>query len=115
VLLADRAAQAYGTTPVSQDASKSPDRSLKHKDALDMPRYRVFGMTARILVDAARVAYGREPEFEHNSHFGDEDMIVRLMKMGRLQPKKEKGEILTRDVMLAAAEVDLKGEEKGKL
>ena len=27
-------------------------------DALQQPRYRVFGMTARILVDAARVAYG---------------------------------------------------------
>ncbi|KAI4842072.1 hypothetical protein E4T44_07530 [Aureobasidium sp. EXF-8845] len=115
VLLADRAAQAYGTTSASQDTQQASKQSLKHKDALDMPRYRVFGMTARILVDAARVAYGREPEFEHNSHFGDEDMIVRLMKMGRLQPKEEKGEILTRDVMLAAAEVDMKGEEKGKL
>jgi hypothetical protein len=114
VLLADRAAQAYGTTSASQDTQQASKQSLKHRDALDMPRYRVFGMTARILVDAARVAYGREPEFQHNSHFGDEDMIVRLMKMGRLQPKKEKGEILTRDVMLAAAEVDLK-EEKGKL
>lgn len=117
VLLADRAAQAYGTAPkpASEDEPPMTNRSVKHKDALDMPRYRVFGMTARILVDAARVAYGREPEFEHNSHFGDEDMIVRLMKMGRLQPKKEKGEILTRDVMQAAAEVDLNGEEKGKL
>ncbi|KAI4766753.1 hypothetical protein E4T52_00762 [Aureobasidium sp. EXF-3400] len=116
VLLADRAAQAYGTTkPDSENKQQEAKSSVKHKDALDMPRYRVFGMTARILVDAARVAYGREPDFEHNSHFGDEDMIVRLMKMGRLQPKKEKGEILTRDVMQAAAEVDLDGGEKGKL
>jgi 8-oxo-dGTP pyrophosphatase MutT (NUDIX family) len=111
VLLADRAAQAFGT----QDTQPTEQRNVKHKDALDMPRYRVFGMTARILVDAARVAYGREPEFEHNSHFGDEDMIARLMKMGRLQPKKKKGEILTRDVMQAAAEVELGAEEKGKL
>lgn len=29
-----------------------------------MTRYKVWGMTARILVDAARVAYGEEPEFE---------------------------------------------------
>jgi coenzyme A diphosphatase NUDT7 len=27
-------------------------------------RYKVWGMTARILVDAARVAYGEEPSFE---------------------------------------------------
>lgn len=27
-------------------------------------RYKVWGMTARMLVDAARVAYGEEPEFE---------------------------------------------------
>jgi hypothetical protein len=114
VLLADRAAQAYGTTK-PENTQSTQKQSVHHKDALDMPRYRVFGMTARILVDAARVAYGREPEFEHNSHFGDEDMIARLMKMGRLQPKKGKGEILTREVMQAAAEVELGGEEKGKL
>lgn len=40
-------------------------------DALHQPRYRVFGMTARIMVDCARVAYGEEPEYEHNSNFGD--------------------------------------------
>jgi len=48
------------------------------------------------------VAYGREPEFEHNSHFGDEDMITRLMRIGRLSAEKKKGEILTRDVMVKA-------------
>lgn len=46
-------------------------------------RFRVFGMTARILVDAARLAFAQEPEFEHNSAFGDEDMIGRLLKVGR--------------------------------
>jgi coenzyme A diphosphatase NUDT7 len=29
-----------------------------------MQRYKVWGMTARMLVDAARVAYGENPEFE---------------------------------------------------
>lgn len=72
-------------------------------DALQQPRYRVFGMTARIMVDCARVAYGEEPEFEHNSHFGDEDMIERLIKIGRLTPVKREGEMLTRDVMIKAA------------
>jgi hypothetical protein len=40
-------------------------------DALRQSRYRVWGMTARILVDCARVAYGSEPQFEHTNHFGD--------------------------------------------
>ena len=65
-------------------------------------RYRVFGMTARILVDAARVAYGQEPEYEHNSHFGDEDMIAKLMAIGRLSAVKKEGEVLTREVMKEA-------------
>ncbi|KAL4918835.1 NUDIX hydrolase domain-like protein [Aspergillus aurantiobrunneus] len=47
-------------------------------------RYRVFGMTARILVDVARIAYDREPEFEHNRHTGDEELIARLRGVGRL-------------------------------
>ena len=72
-------------------------------DALAQPRYRVFGMTARILVDCARVAYGEEPEYEHNSHFGDEEMMDRLLKIGRLSPKRKEGEVLTRDVMMKAA------------
>ncbi|KAK0292097.1 8-oxo-dGTP diphosphatase [Friedmanniomyces endolithicus] len=76
-------------------------------DALHQPRYRVFGMTARILVDAARVAYGEEPEYEHNSHFGDEEMMDRLLKIGRLGPKRKDGEILTRDVMMEAAKAKM--------
>ena len=72
-------------------------------DALAQPRYRVFGMTARILVDCARVAYGEEPEYEHNSHFGDEEMIDRLLKIGRLSPIRREGDLLTRDVMMKAS------------
>ena len=64
-------------------------------DALAQPRYRVFGMTARIMVDCARVAYGEDPDFEHNSDFGDEEMIERLMRIGRLSPVKKEGERLT--------------------
>lgn len=76
-------------------------------DALSQPRYRVFGMTARILVDCARVAYGEEPEFEHNSHFGDEEMMERLLKIGRLSPRRKEGEMLTRDVMQQAAKAKI--------
>ena len=62
----------------------------------------MYGMTARILVDAARVEYGEEPEFEHNSHFGDEEMIERLIKIGRLSVEKKEGEMLTREVIAQA-------------
>ncbi|KAL1861699.1 8-oxo-dGTP diphosphatase [Diaporthe australafricana] len=54
----------------------------------DAGRYMVWGMTGRMLVDAARVAYAREPEFEHNKHFGDEAIIEKLAGAGRLTEKK---------------------------
>ncbi|KUI60010.1 Peroxisomal coenzyme A diphosphatase 1, peroxisomal [Cytospora mali] len=54
----------------------------------EVGRYMVWGMTGRMLVDTARVAYGREPEFEHNAHFGDEALIERLSSAGRLGDKK---------------------------
>lgn len=76
-------------------------------DTLQQPRYRVFGMTARILVDCARVAYGEEPEYEHNSHFGDEDMIDRLVKIGRLNPIRKEGDVLTREIMMQAAKAKM--------
>ncbi|KAF3001370.1 hypothetical protein E8E13_006523 [Curvularia kusanoi] len=71
----------------------------------DLTTFRVFGMTARILVDAARVAYGEEPEFEHNSHFGDEEMIGRLLKIGRLSEVRKKGEVLTKEVLKQASKM----------
>ncbi|POS70703.1 NUDIX domain-containing protein [Diaporthe helianthi] len=57
-------------------------------DEEDAGRYMVWGMTGRMLVDTARVAYAREPEFEHNKHFGDEAIIERLSAAGRLTEKK---------------------------
>ncbi|KAL7927595.1 NUDIX hydrolase domain-like protein [Trichoderma austrokoningii] len=38
-------------------------------------RFRVWGMTGRVLVDAARIAYGEEPEMAHNLDFGDLNVI----------------------------------------
>lgn len=71
----------------------------------EVTRYRVFGMTARILVDAARLAYDTEPEFEHNSHFGDENMISSLRRLGRLSPKRTADDGLTRATMEKAAKL----------
>ena len=70
-----------------------------------MKRFRVFGMTARILVDAARVAFDELPEFEHNSHFGDEEMIERLLKVGRLGAIRKPDDELTREDLVAAAKL----------
>lgn len=58
----------------------------------DVGRYMVWGMTGRMLVDTARIAYAREPEFEHNKHFGDEALVERLAGMGRLHEKKRRPE-----------------------
>ena len=38
------------------------------KEEDEMQRYKVWGMTARMLVDAARVAYDEEPEFPVGNH-----------------------------------------------
>lgn len=53
--------------------------------------YTVFGMTARILVDCARVAYGSSPDFEHSEETGDEDLIGRLLDRGSLDEVLELG------------------------
>ena len=82
-----------------------PYRDHKRKDYMldSQTHFRVFGMTARIIVDAARYAYESEPEFEHNPRFGDEDFIQQLMKMGKLGPIKKSGKsTLDRDLVAAA-------------
>lgn len=45
-------------------------------------RFKVWGMTARVLVDAARVAYGEEPEMEHNLDYGDAKIIGIANELG---------------------------------
>jgi hypothetical protein len=62
----------------SQECIGGRQKSVKIK------RNRVFGLTARILVDAARVAYAEEPEIEHSRHMGDEDLIVAVRERGVL-------------------------------
>lgn len=60
----------------------------EEEDGAGAGRYMVWGMTGRMLVDAARVAYAREPEFEHNAHYGDEAVIERMAGAGGLGEKK---------------------------
>lgn len=58
-------------------------------------RFKVWGLTARMLVDAARIAYGEEPEMEHNEAYGDYDIILRAEEEGVFseagEPKKPAG------------------------
>ncbi|KAF8242349.1 hypothetical protein K440DRAFT_121856 [Wilcoxina mikolae CBS 423.85] len=55
-----------------------------------LKKYRVWGMTARILVDLARIAYGRDPEFDFNTEMGDEPMIMELIESGQMEEKVKK-------------------------
>ncbi|KAI9889641.1 MAG: hypothetical protein M1814_005149 [Vezdaea aestivalis] len=94
--------KSTSTEPSQQEAVEHLDMAEK---AGLLSRYRVWGMTAKVLVDAARVAYGEEPNFEYNSHHGDEDMIVNLQKMGRMGIKRKAGEQLTKSDMEKAAKM----------
>ena len=96
--------------PVTNQIVSKPKKTEGQKvagDRLDSrQRYKVFGMTARILVDVARVAYEQEPTFEHNSHSGDEDMIIRLRRLGRLGDLRQPGEELTQEALRQAANLE---------
>ncbi|PWY92734.1 NUDIX domain protein [Aspergillus heteromorphus CBS 117.55] len=89
----------------SEEQRQAVSQLEEQEKSSKVTRYRVFGMTARMLVDVARVAYAEEPEFEHNSHFGDEEMIEQLRKMGRLSPIRRRGDRLTREDMETAAKL----------
>ncbi|KIW19631.1 hypothetical protein PV08_00204 [Exophiala spinifera] len=95
--------------PVTNQIVSKPKRNEGQKITADhlekLSRYRVFGMTARILVDAARVAYNQEPTFEHNSHFGDEEMITRLRRVGRLGDIRRPTDELTKEDLVKAAKL----------
>jgi hypothetical protein len=49
-------------------------------------------MTARILVDVARIAYGRDPEYAFDQELGFEEVIAELKEQGQMEevvkPKK---------------------------
>ncbi|KAL2270918.1 hypothetical protein VTJ83DRAFT_289 [Remersonia thermophila] len=90
----------------SENGNPAPAQEQNGADGDDEEtRYKVWGMTARILVDAATIAYGEQPEFEHNTHFGDEEIIEMLAKMGRLEEKKRPGGALAAEDAKRAKEV----------
>lgn len=104
-LHASRGSNQIHSTPDDAAIPEGDDPRPEPTALDDRAAFRVFGMTARILVDAARVAYGEEPQFEHNSHHGDEGMLARLLDMGRLSEKRQQGEVLTREVLGQASKM----------
>jgi len=81
-----------GKKEQNRERIQNGEKEGKEKEEQPIQRFLVWGMTGRILVDAARIAYGREPEFEHNTHIGDEKLIAELEDggKGRLAEEKEK-------------------------
>ena len=48
-------------------------------------RYKVWGMTGRVMVDAARIAYGEDPEMEHLEDLGDAKFIEEANVEGQFE------------------------------
>ena len=54
-------------------------------------RFKVWGMTGRVLVDAARIAYDEDGEMEHNMDFGDTEFIMYAKEEGAFEEVGEQG------------------------
>lgn len=84
--------------PVRDQTVSKPRRSSVEEDFLAEKleeeeqdgRYLVWGMTARILVDAARIAYAEEPEMEHNEAIGDAQIVMLAAEEGSLDTEQTK-------------------------
>ena len=74
----------------------SVPRSGKNGDAA-RDIYKVFGITARMILDTARLAYAEDPSFEYEPHIGDEDVLRKLLKSGRFSVEKTPGSLITSD------------------
>ncbi|KAI0447767.1 NUDIX hydrolase domain-like protein [Xylaria telfairii] len=86
------------TTPKVRDNGQAalgddlPEKG-EDDDENQVRRFLVWGMTGRILVDAARIAYGHDPEFEHNEGYGDEPLIAQQAEEGKLLTEKKRKEV----------------------
>lgn len=55
--------------------------------------FNVWGMTARFLLDIARIAYDETPQMPYSSTIGDEKLILKLNEIGVLQQERSKKDI----------------------
>ncbi|KAI0191767.1 hypothetical protein EV127DRAFT_427812 [Xylaria flabelliformis] len=83
------------TTPKVRDDGQAAlgDELPEEENENHVQRFLVWGMTGHILVDAARIAYGHDPEFEHNEHYGDEALIEKQATEGKLLTEKKRKEV----------------------
>ncbi|KAI0099886.1 NUDIX hydrolase domain-like protein [Nemania sp. FL0031] len=90
-------AQRVTTPKVREDGlaavSDGPEEEVEGAQEQQVQRFLVWGMTGRILVDAARIAYARDPEFEHNKNYGDEALIETQATQGRMMTEKKRKEV----------------------
>ena len=78
---------------------KEDDKSAIESDktSIEEHSYKVWGLTARILIDSARIAYDEDPEFEFMSGIGEEAMLKRLWDRGRLKSERQQGDTMKRE------------------
>jgi len=73
-----------------------------------LKRHRIWGMTASMLVDVARVAYGRCPEFEFDQELGFEEAMWEMEREGEMEeivkPKRKPDPELEPDKAAVQAE-----------
>ncbi|KAI0203732.1 NUDIX hydrolase domain-like protein [Astrocystis sublimbata] len=81
------------TTPKVRDDGQAALGDELPEEEQQVQRFLVWGMTGRILVDAARIAYGRDPEFEHNDNYGDETLITQQAEQGSMLTEKKRKEV----------------------
>ena len=65
--------------------------------SIEESSYKVWGLTARILIDSARIAYNEDPEFEFMDGIGEEAMLKRLWDRGRLKSERQQGAKMQRE------------------
>jgi coenzyme A diphosphatase NUDT7 len=63
--------QKVSKPKVREGGQAAISEELDEGDDDETQRYKVWGMTARMLVDTARVAYGENPEFEVSRIYAD--------------------------------------------
>ncbi|EGY22660.1 hypothetical protein VD0002_g648 [Verticillium dahliae] len=101
--------------PADADAQAQTKLAAKLEEE-QVARYKVWGMTAHILVDAARLAYGETPEFEHNQHHGDEDIIKTVEKEGGFfDTKKPKPDVVSDPALKEETEAAADAGEPAKM
>ncbi|KAH8812259.1 NUDIX hydrolase domain-like protein [Xylogone sp. PMI_703] len=74
----------------------------EEEEAGRLERYKVWGMTGKMLVDCARIAYDEEPEFEYDPQLGNESMIETLFNDGKLRDKSRGEPEMTNDDFIKA-------------